>query len=237
MKSFRLSNHIDYRHLALERIALDQAEVVGAVVDVEGNVPCPMLRFAVGEVAQMTYVENSTSPGKDGSWPDMNLDYMRKSSQTQTGCYREFAAGILEDRYFQEELETGSWVRSTSLRLYRMNEMSFRSGLTSPKNQGNQPGETMYRRSMPVAAVAKAEKATYHSHTAVAERRDGYSMVRQKVPGFALAIATGDPASRFEESRPKGQQDRLNEGRSESVTTQVYCVQLEMLLGAVGNFG
>jgi hypothetical protein len=48
-----------------------------------------------------------------------------------------------------------------------------------------------------VAAVAMAEKATYH--TAVAERRDDCSMVRLRVPGFALAISTGeDPAFRFE---------------------------------------
>jgi len=55
---------------------------------------------------------------------------------------------------------------------------------------------------MPVAAVAKAEKATYHSHTAVAEQRDGYSMVRLKVPGFALVRSTGDPAFRFGGSSP-----------------------------------
>ena len=67
-----------------------------------------------------------------------------------------------------------------------------------PGNQENQPGATMYRKSMPVAAGAKAVKAAYHSHTAVAERRDDCSMVRQKVPGFALAISTGDPAFRFE---------------------------------------
>jgi len=38
-----------------------------------------------------------------------------------------------------------------------------------PRNLESQPGETKYQRSMPVAAVAKAVKATYHSHTAVAE--------------------------------------------------------------------
>jgi hypothetical protein len=51
---------------------------------------------------------------------------------------------------------------------------------------------------MPVAAVAKAVKATYHSHTVVVERRDDCNMVRQRVPGFALAISMGDPAFRFE---------------------------------------
>lgn len=61
---------------------------------------------------------------------------------------------------------------------------------------------------MPVAAVAKAVKAAYHSHTAVAERRDGCNMVRLKVPGFALAISTGDPAFRFERSSPRRTQRR-----------------------------
>jgi hypothetical protein len=56
---------------------------------------------------------------------------------------------------------------------------------------------------MPVAAVAKAVKATYHSHTVVVERRDDYSTVRQRVPGFALAISMGDPAFRFEGSSPR----------------------------------
>jgi hypothetical protein len=56
---------------------------------------------------------------------------------------------------------------------------------------------------MPVAAVAKAVKAAYHSHTAVAERRDDCNMVRPKVPGFALARSMGDPAFRFERSSPE----------------------------------
>lgn len=66
----------------------------------------------------------------------------------------------------------------------------------------NQPGVTMYRTSMPVAAVAKAGRAAYHSRTAVAERRDDYNMARLKVPGFALVRSTGDPAFRFERSSP-----------------------------------
>ncbi|KAF8851927.1 hypothetical protein BDZ45DRAFT_561760, partial [Acephala macrosclerotiorum] len=51
---------------------------------------------------------------------------------------------------------------------------------------------------MPVAAVAKAKRATYHSHTAVFDLRDDCRMVRQKVPGFAPVISMGDPAFRFE---------------------------------------
>jgi len=56
---------------------------------------------------------------------------------------------------------------------------------------------------MPVAAGAKAVKATYHSHTMVVARRDDCNMVRQRVPGFALVRSTGDPAFRFERSSPK----------------------------------
>jgi hypothetical protein len=67
----------------------------------------------------------------------------------------------------------------------------------------SQPGETKYQTNMPVAAVAKAMMATYHSHTMVVAQRDGYKMVRQKVPGFALAISTEDPVFRFRRSSPE----------------------------------
>lgn len=56
---------------------------------------------------------------------------------------------------------------------------------------------------MPVAAVAKVERATYHSHTAVAALRDDCNTVCLKVPGFALGRSTGDPAYRFEGSSPE----------------------------------
>jgi hypothetical protein len=96
-------------------------------------------------------------------------------------------------------LEKAFSVRSTRMRSCKKNE-SYRSGSRMTQGiQENQPGVTMYQKmSMPVAAVAEAEKAAYHSHTAVAERRDDYRMVRQKVPGCALVISTGDPAFRFE---------------------------------------
>jgi len=55
---------------------------------------------------------------------------------------------------------------------------------------------------MPVAAVAVVVRATYHSNTADAARRDGCSMVRLRVPGFALAISTGDPAFRLQRLSP-----------------------------------
>jgi len=56
----------------------------------------------------------------------------------------------------------------------------------------------MYQKSRPVAAVAKAMKAIYHSHTGVVDWRDDYNMARRQVPGFALGISTGDPAFRFD---------------------------------------
>jgi hypothetical protein len=51
--------------------------------------------------------------------------------------------------------------------------VNYRLELTKIQGiQENQPGVTKYRMSMPVAAVAKAVKAAYHSHTAVVEERD-----------------------------------------------------------------
>lgn len=73
----------------------------------------------------------------------------------------------------------------------------------------------MYLKNMPVAAGAKEARATYHSHTADAARRDDCRMVRLKVPGFALAtISTGDPAFRFEGSSPKRTMDRQTQRRA-----------------------
>ncbi len=95
-------------------------------------------------------------------------------------------------------LEKASWGRSKTLQSCRKSA-SYRSILKSLGNLESQPGATMYRRSMPVAAGAKEVKAAYHSHTADAARRDGCRMVCLKVPGFALAISTGDPAFRFGE--------------------------------------
>jgi hypothetical protein len=70
---------------------------------------------------------------------------------------------------------------------------------------------------MPVAAVAKAVEAAYHSHTAGAERRGGCSRVRRTVPGCALVISTADPASRFEGSSP----ERTVEGADSTIVSQV----------------
>lgn len=98
------------------------------------------------------------------------------------------------------------------MRSYRTSE-SCRSKLRIPGNRENQPGATMYLRSMPVAAGGEEVKAAYHSHTADAARRDGCSMALRKVPGSALAtISTGDPAFRFVGSGPDGQWiEELNE--------------------------
>jgi len=84
-------------------------------------------------------------------------------------CGSSFAVVELEDQRVLEELETVFWVRSTSLLSCKTSGRSYRSELMIPRNLESQPGETKYQRSMPVAAVAKAVKATYHSHTAVAE--------------------------------------------------------------------
>lgn len=96
-----------------------------------------------------------------------------------------------------------SLVRSRKMRSCKTNE-NYRSKLIQIlENSKNQPGVTRYRRSMPVAAAAKAKKAASHSHTTVVEQRGDCRMARLKVPGFALVISTGDPAFRFEGSRPK----------------------------------
>jgi hypothetical protein len=101
--------------------------------------------------------------------------------------------------------ETGSWARSTSSRWCRRTG-SCRSDWTTrtiPGSRENQPGATMYQRSMPVAAGAKVTEAAYHSHTAGAGRRGGCNRVRRKVPGCALVISMADQASRFAGSGPE----------------------------------
>lgn len=57
---------------------------------------------------------------------------------------------------------------------------------------------------MPAAALAKAEGAAYHSHTTAVGSRDDCSMGGRKVPGYGrTVISTGDPAFRFDGSRPE----------------------------------
>ena len=114
----------------------------------------------------------------------------------------KFAPEEQGGRGWRVKLGKVSWVRSTRMRSCRTSG-SYRSELKIPGNLESQPGATMYLRSMPVAAGAKEVRATYHSHTADAAQRDDCNMVRLKVPGFALAISTGDPAFRFERSSPE----------------------------------
>jgi hypothetical protein len=113
------------------------------------------------------------------------------------------APRILRDRCWPVRWERGSWARSTNSQLCKKNENCRSESKMIPGNQESQPGATMYRRNMPVAAVAKAVEAAYHSHTAVAERRDDCNMVRRKVPGCALVISMADPASRFKGVSPE----------------------------------
>lgn len=57
---------------------------------------------------------------------------------------------------------------------------------------------------MPAAAVAKAERATYHSHTEAVERRDDCSKVYQSVLGLTLETVTeGNPAFRLNDGNPQ----------------------------------
>jgi hypothetical protein len=117
-------------------------------------------------------------------------------------CCKTSAPKEQGDLCWPVELEMGSWVRSTRMQSYRTNG-SYRSELRIPGNLESQPGATMYLTNMPVAAGAKGVKATYHSHTADAARRDDCNMVRLKVPGLALARSTGAPVFRFERSSPE----------------------------------
>jgi hypothetical protein len=121
---------------------------------------------------------------------------------TEKRCCMKFAPKEQEDPCWPVELETVSLVRLTRMQSCRTSE-SYRSKSRIPGNLESQPGATMYLKSMPVAAGAREVKATYHSHTADAARRDDCNMVRLRVPGFALAISTGDPAFRFERSSPE----------------------------------
>jgi hypothetical protein len=67
------------------------------------------------------------------------------------------------------------------------------------KNPRSQPEATRYRRSRPVAAVAKAERATSHSHIKAVGQRGGCSMVYQSALGLTLGIETeGNPAFRLD---------------------------------------
>jgi hypothetical protein len=133
-----------------------------------------------------------------------------------------------EDQYWRIGLETAFLGRLKTMLSCRMSE-SYRLELKIPGSQVNQPGATKYRRNMPAAAGARAVKATFHSHTAVAARRENCNMVRLRVPGFALAISTGDPAYRFERSSPNGQINLETLRMASRVTNELQkCAELKL---------
>lgn len=153
-------------------------------------------------VDPLTCARDSTFPVGRGSCLNMNPGYMSTPDQKVGYCCKKSVRGRLEAQYCWEELERGFSARSKTMRWCMRSENCRLKSTKTQEIQVNQPGVTKYRTSMPVAAVAKAKRATYHSHTAVAERRDDCSMVRLKFPGFALVRSTGDPAFRFEGSSP-----------------------------------
>ena len=195
-----LNIHIDC--MALARVSIAPVLVEAMEVDVEDNACRLMSLFEVVEVVLRTCVRDSTYLEVDGSCSDIAPGDRNMLVPTEECCCMSSAPEEQEDQRWQVELERASWVRSTRMQSCRTSG-SFRSEWRIPRSLESQPGATMYLRSMPVAAGAKEVKATYHSCTADAARRDGCNMVRLMVPGFALAISTGDPAFRFERSSPE----------------------------------
>lgn len=160
------------------------------------------LLFEAEKVAQLTCVEDSTCPGRDdSSLGTMVPGCMNTLLQMAGYCDKKFGAMEWGDHCDLVELVTVSLVRLKSSRSCTTSAKSHRSISKILMSQVNQPGETRCRRSTPVAAGAKAARAIYHSHTQVAERRDDYRKATQRVPGFALARSTGDPAYRFGEEQ------------------------------------
>jgi hypothetical protein len=184
-----------------------QAEAMVVAVDVGDSVPSHWRSpFAVVGAVQLKYVDSTYPAERDSCW-DTSLGCRSMPGQMEEYCCRWFATMTLEDRYSQEELAREFWARLRRMQSYRRSGSSRSKSTMIRVNSENQPGVTRYRRSMPDAAGAKAVKATYHSHTMVVARRDDCNMVRQRVPGFALVISTGDPAFRFEWSSPKRTMD------------------------------
>ena len=155
----------------------------------------------VEEVVQLTCVTDNTYLEDRDSYLNMNPGDKNMPAQ-QEYCYRTSAIRIQEVRCWMVRSEKASLVRSTMTQWCKTSANCRSEWMKIQETQENQPGVTKYRRSMPVAAVAKAEKAAYHSHTAVVEGRDDCNTVRLLGPGFALGRSTGDPAFRFEGSSP-----------------------------------
>lgn len=191
----------------------DLAVIMGAAGVVEDNVPCRLMsQSVVVVVVHSTCVKHSTYLEERGSyWSTTILGCKNTRGQTEEYCCTRSGIRTPAAHYWWEGLEKGSWARSKTTQSCRTSA-SYRSGWTkSQVIQVNQPGVTKYQTSMPAAALAKAERATYHSHT-IFDLRDDCRMARQKVPGFAPVISTGDPAFRLGWSSPKWTMvDRLSE--------------------------
>ena len=123
-------------------------------------------------VGQLTCVKGNTYPeDRDSCW-NMNLDCTSMLDQREECGCRTSAIRIQAVQYWRARLGKVSLARSTTMQSCRMSGNYRSESRQIQGNQENQPGVTKYRMSMPVAAVAKAEKAAYHSHTAVVEGRD-----------------------------------------------------------------
>jgi len=126
----------------------------------------------VVEVVQLTYVKGNTSPVDRDSYCYTNLGCKSMLNQMEECCCRKSVIRIQVVRCWRVRLEKASSARSTKMQSCRTNANYRSESPTIQAIQENQPGVTKYRMSMPVAAVAKAERAAYHSHTAAVEGRD-----------------------------------------------------------------
>lgn len=160
----------------------------------------------------MTCVKHNTCLEERGSCWSTILGCKNTPVQMEGCCCMKSAIKILEAHCWWEVSEKEFSVRWRTMQSCKKNANCRSEWTKSQVIQVIQPGATRYRKSMPVAAVAKAKRATYHSHTAVFDLRDDCRMVRQKVPGFAPVISMGDPAFRFERSSPeRTMYDRLSQ--------------------------
>jgi hypothetical protein len=187
---------------------------MAAVGAVEDSVPCcPRSPFAVVEAAHLTYVKHNTCLEDRGSWCwGRILGCKNTLDQKEEYCCMKSVIRILGAPCWWQVWEKGSWVRSKTTPWCRKSVSCRSEWMKSQVIQVIQPGVTKCQTSMPVAAGAKAKRATYHSHTTVFDLRDDYRMVRQKVPGFAPVIWMGDPAFRLEWSSPeRTMNDRLSQ--------------------------
>lgn len=176
----------------------------------------------------LTCVKDNTSLAERDSCWSMNRACKCKPDLTEACCYMAFGSAKREDLRCSGESVRGFWVRSTRTPSCRMSENCRSKSIQIQEIPKSQPEVTMYQTSMPVAAAAKARKAAYHSHTAVVEQRDDCSMVRQQVPGCALAISTGDPAFRLSSSRPQEDNGWTDSVKSREQDAETFKESLEV---------